>query len=139
METLTRVLKYGTNDFLNFIRNIDYGYMDVKVKIHRISQNDDYSKQGGEPYVFSSPDQVVANNCGWCWDVAELIRLWCQTNNVECKYIFLNIFLMIFIKRILKYLLNGITNGVNVLIIHRQLCLAKIAMINLKLVLMNLY
>ena len=88
METLTRVLKYGTNDFFNFIRNIDYGYMDVKGKIHRISPNDDYSKQGGEPYVFSSPDQVVANNCGWCWDVAELIRLWCQTNNVKWKYIF---------------------------------------------------
>ena len=88
METLTRVLKYGTNDFFNFIRNIDYGYMDVKGKIHRISPNDDYSKQGGDPYVFSSPDQVVANNCGWCWDVAELIRLWCQTNNVEYKYIF---------------------------------------------------
>lgn len=66
METLTRVLKYGTNYFFNFIHNIDYGYMDVKVKIHRISPNDDYSKQGGEPYVFSSPDQVVANNCGWC-------------------------------------------------------------------------
>lgn len=44
METLTRVLKYGTNDFFNFIRNIDYGYMDVKGKIHRISPNDDYSK-----------------------------------------------------------------------------------------------
>ncbi len=88
METLTRVLKYGTNDFFNFIRNIDYGYMDVKGKIHRISPNDDYSKQGGEPYVFFSPDQVVANNCGWCWDVAELIRLWCQTNNEECKYIY---------------------------------------------------
>ncbi len=66
METLTRVLKYGTNYFFNFIHNIDYGYMDVKGKIHRISPNDDYSKQGGEPYVFSSPDQVVANNCGWC-------------------------------------------------------------------------
>ena len=74
--------------FLDSISNIDYGYMDVKGKIHRISPNDDYSKQGGEPYVFSSPDQVVANNCGWCWDVAELIRLWCQTNNVVCKYIF---------------------------------------------------
>lgn len=65
METLTHVLKYGTNDFFNFIRNIDYGYMDVKGKIHRISPNDDYSKQGGESYVFSSPDQVVANNCSW--------------------------------------------------------------------------
>ena len=63
METLTRVLKYGTNDFFNFIRNIDYGYIDVKGKIHRISPNDDCSKQGGEPYVFSSPDQVVANIC----------------------------------------------------------------------------
>ena len=44
METLTRVLKYCTNDFFNFIRNIDYAYMDVKGKIHRISPNDDYSK-----------------------------------------------------------------------------------------------
>ena len=49
--------------FFNFIRNIDYGYMYVKGKIHRISPNDDYSKQGGESYVFSSPDQVVANIC----------------------------------------------------------------------------
>ena len=39
METLTRVLKYGTSDFFNFIRNIDYGYMDVKekfIEFHRM-------------------------------------------------------------------------------------------------------
>ena len=88
METLTRVLNYNADDFFNYIRNIDYGYMDVKGKIHKISPNDDYSKLGGEPYVFSSPDQVVTNNCGWCWDIAELIRLWCETNKVEYKYIF---------------------------------------------------
>ena len=45
METLTRVLNYNADDFFNYIRNIDYGYMDVKGKIHKISPNDDYSKQ----------------------------------------------------------------------------------------------
>ena len=39
METLTRVLNYNADDFFNYIRNIDYGYMDVKGKIHKISPN----------------------------------------------------------------------------------------------------
>ena len=138
METLTRVLNYNADDFFNYIRNIDYGYMDVKGKIHKISPNDDYSKLGGEPYVFSSPDQVVANNCGWCWDITELIRLWCETNKVEYKYIFFEYLSNDFHKTHTKFLLNGITNGANVLIIPRQLCLAKIAIIILKLVLMIL-
>ena len=47
METLTRVLNYNADDFFNYIRNIDYGYMDVKGKIHKIPPNDDYSKLGG--------------------------------------------------------------------------------------------
>ena len=38
METLTRVLNYNADDFFNYIRNIDYGYMDVKEKFIKFHQ-----------------------------------------------------------------------------------------------------
>lgn len=40
-------------------------------------------------YVFSSPEEVVKNNCGWCWDVANLIKAYCDGNHIENKCVFL--------------------------------------------------
>ena len=40
--------------------------MDADGLIHRITPADDYTKLNSSPYRFSSPKQVVENNCGWC-------------------------------------------------------------------------
>ena len=89
MKTLNEVLRLPADEFFGYIRGIDYGYADAAGAVHRISPSDDYAAQGGAPYRFSSPEQVVRNNCGWCREIAELIRLWCKRNDTEYKRVFL--------------------------------------------------
>lgn len=89
MKTLNEVLRLPADEFFGYIRGIDYGYADATGAVHRISPSDDYAAQGGAPYRFSSPGQVVRNNCGWCREIAELIRLWCERNDTEYKRVFL--------------------------------------------------
>lgn len=88
MPSLKEVLRLSANDFFRYIRGINYGYVDVYGVIHHISPADNCADQNSAPYRFSSPEQVVHNNCGWCWDIAELIRLWCEKNNIEYKCVF---------------------------------------------------
>lgn len=89
MKSLNDVLRLPADKFFGYVRGIDYGYMDMEGVVHRISLSDNYADQNGAPYCFSSPEQVVCNNCGWCWEIAELIRLWCERNGIEYKYVFL--------------------------------------------------
>ena len=89
MKSLNAVLRLPADEFFGYVRGIDYGYMDAEGVVHRISPADNCADQSGAPYRFSSPEQVVRNNCGWCWDIAELIRLWCERNNIEYKCVFL--------------------------------------------------
>lgn len=89
MKNINDVLKLNIDSFFKFVHKIDYGYMDADGLIHRITPADDYAKLNSSPYRFSSPKQVVENNCGWCWDVAELIRFYCEKNLLEYKCIFL--------------------------------------------------
>ena len=89
MKSLNAVLRLPADEFFGYIRGIDYGYMDAEGVVHRISPEDNCADQNGAPYRFSSPEQVVRNNCGWCWDIAELIRLWCERNSIEYKCVFL--------------------------------------------------
>ena len=89
MKSLNDVLRLPADEFFGYVRGIDYGYMDAEGVVHRISPADNCADQSGAPYRFSSPEQVVRNNCGWCWDIAELIRLWCERNSIEYKCVFL--------------------------------------------------
>lgn len=89
MKSLDEVLLLSANEFFSYIRGINYGYMDANGVIHHVSPSDNYDDQSGAQYRFSSPEQVVCNNCGWCWDIAELIRLWCERNGIEYKCVFL--------------------------------------------------
>ena len=89
MKSLDDVLLLPANEFFSYVRGINYGYMDANGVIHNLSPADNYGNQNGAPYCFSSPEQVVCNNCGWCWDIAELIRLWCERNCIEYKCVFL--------------------------------------------------
>lgn len=89
MKSLNDVLRLPAEKFFGYVRGIDYGYMDVEGVVHHLSPADNYSDQNGAPYCFSSPEQVVRNNCGWCWEIAELIRFWCEIKGIEYKCVFL--------------------------------------------------
>ena len=89
MKTLNDVLRLPAEEFFEYIHGINYGYVDADGAIHHVSPADNYAYENGAPYRFSSPEQVVYNNCGWCWDIAELIRLWCERSGIEYKYVFL--------------------------------------------------
>ena len=73
------MLLLDIEEFFCYVKSIRYGYQDTERKIHIISLSDNYAdmKERGR-YVFSSPEEVVKNNCGWCWDVAELIACYCE-------------------------------------------------------------
>ena len=89
LKSLNDVLRLSAEEFFGYVRGINYGYMDVEGVVHRISPADNYADQNRASYRFSSPEQVVCNNCGWCWEIAELIRLWCERNGIEYECVFL--------------------------------------------------
>lgn len=90
MKTWKEVLQLNIRAFFEYVRGISYGYRDAEGKIHHLEVSEDYRKErGNSVYAFSSPEQVVAQNCAWCWDVAELIRCWCEFHALPCKSVFM--------------------------------------------------
>ena len=77
-KTLNDVLSLSLSDFLKYIKTVDYGYKDLYGKIH-IGKDFDLAAY---PYTFSSPAEVVSNNCAWCWDICELIRDYCSYHGI---------------------------------------------------------
>ena len=69
MKTWKEVLQLNIRAFFEYVRGISYGYRDAEGKIHHLEVSEDYRKErGNSVYAFSSPEQVVAQNCAWCWD-----------------------------------------------------------------------
>ncbi len=75
---MNRILDLSLADFLSFIKTINYGYTDENGIVHT---GEDYDFVQN-PYSFSSPETVIENNCAWCWDICELIRLYCIKNEI---------------------------------------------------------
>lgn len=82
--TLKKITKFGLSDFFDYIKTINYGCKDKDGKIHINQEN--FSNIA---YSFSSPEEVVKNNCGWCWDIANLIKYYCKEDNIEHKTYFM--------------------------------------------------
>lgn len=59
---------------------IRYGYKDQSGLLHF---QDEESFSVNE-YVLSSCEEVVANKCAWCWEIAELTKLYCRKNSIPC-------------------------------------------------------
>ncbi|MBQ9535405.1 MAG: hypothetical protein IJU78_06150 [Clostridia bacterium] len=72
------VYSLSLSDFLAYLKTVDYGYKDVNGVIHT-GEEFDFEKY---PYAFSSPAEVTANSCAWCWDICELIRDYCRHNGI---------------------------------------------------------
>ncbi len=71
-------------DLFEFAKNIHYGWIDQKKKIHSgVNDANEYSLQ--------SPMELIKNKIGICWDMTELYRCWFSTmTNLKFKtyYIF---------------------------------------------------
>ena len=90
MKNIQDIFCMTPEDFFRYIKTIRYGYRDTEGKVHVMSVGDNYDDTEDKGvYVFSSPEEVVKNNCGWCWDVANLIKVYCDGNHIENKCVFL--------------------------------------------------
>lgn len=82
---LDDILSMDTESFFRYVASIPYGYKDCFGKLHYASDADFTV----ENYSFSSPEEIVKNNCCWCWDLAELVKLYCARHGLACKSYFM--------------------------------------------------
>lgn len=81
MPTFEEIMTLHITAFFRYIETVRYGYQDSSGKLH-FTDDEDFTVQD---YAFSSPEEVVKNNCGWCWDIAELIKVYCARNEITCR------------------------------------------------------
>ena len=82
---LQSILFLDIETFFDYIRTIPYGYQDRRGALHFEGDADFRDHE----YRFSSPEEVVENCCGWCWDVANLIALYCRHHRIGHTTLFL--------------------------------------------------
>lgn len=85
MIRLEDIIALDTESFFNYIKSIPYGYKDHSGKIH-LAEDKDFSVKD---YSFSSPEEIVQNNCAWCWELMELIKVYCAWHELPYKSYFL--------------------------------------------------
>lgn len=79
MTTVNEIMALDIEDFFQYVKCIQYGYQDRFGKLHLASDKD----FAVVDYYFSSPEEIVKNNCCWCWDLAEFIKLYCMRHDME--------------------------------------------------------
>lgn len=67
-----------------YMSDIEYGWMDNNLFGH-IGAEQIFSKN----YVLQSPDQIIENRLGVCWDLVELERLFCENNKLNFETYFI--------------------------------------------------
>ncbi len=65
MEQIDNVM-----DFMNFLEDIEYGWMDIENNIY-VNVDKGFKKK----YVLQKPEEVLANKVGTCYDQVELERM----------------------------------------------------------------
>ena len=82
---LDNIMAMDISSFFRYVKSIQYGYKDCFGRIHLANDEDFIVKN----YSFSSPEEIVKNNCCWCWDLAEFIKLYCARHGYTCKSYFM--------------------------------------------------
>lgn len=85
MATLNEIMSLDIDKFFQYVGNIRYGYKDRSGNLHFADDKDFTVKD----YSFSSPEEIVDNNCCWCWDLAEFIKGYCFRYGIECRSFFM--------------------------------------------------
>lgn len=75
-------------ELYDFMKNrIKYGFIsskDNKVYIRKLLKNDKlYDETIVESYFLQTPNELLTNNCGLCWDQVEFERTWFLNNGYE--------------------------------------------------------
>ena len=76
---LDRILDLNIFDFFSIVQTIRNGYKDTENQYHYEEDYDFYDYE----YQVSSPNEVIDNNCGWCFDISNLIHAYCDYNDLE--------------------------------------------------------
>lgn len=87
MGMLDDTMALDPASFFQFVKAIRYGYRDSGGRLH-FAGEEDFSA-GVYSYSFSSPEEIVKNNCGLCWDLAEFIRAYCLRQGLPCRSYFM--------------------------------------------------
>ena len=75
---------YSEFEIMDFMNDIEYGYVDQKKQIHQ-KIDDKFSEQ----YILQSPKEVIQNKIGVCWDQVELERYYFKNNDWNVKTYFI--------------------------------------------------
>lgn len=74
----------SVNELLEFLQNIDYGYMDMDKNVnHEIDSG--FKKK----YILSSPEDVLKNEVGTCYDIVELERVYFKNLGLKFQTYFM--------------------------------------------------
>jgi len=74
----------NVNDILNALKDIKYGWMDIEKNIYL-----DADKGFKKKYVLSTPDDVINNKVGTCFDIVELERAYFKNLNMKINTYFM--------------------------------------------------
>jgi hypothetical protein len=72
------------NNIIKKLENIEYGWLDKNNKIHK-EINNEFSNN----YILQSPEQVIKNKIGVCWDQVELERYLFKKENINFNTYFI--------------------------------------------------
>ncbi|MDE5539445.1 MAG: hypothetical protein K2J20_03040 [Bacilli bacterium] len=72
MEQVNNVM-----EILNKLSDIEYGWMDIDKNVYKDSE-----KGFKKKYVLSSPEEVITNKVGTCFDIVELERAYFKNLNI---------------------------------------------------------
>ena len=75
-----------SEELLEWMKNITYGYLG-KNKLHTY-QEQDFNDVWYDEYMLSTPQEVIENKIGNCWDQTELERNWFINHNYRVKTIY---------------------------------------------------
>ncbi len=67
--------------------NIEYGYLGKDGNIYK-ADNPEFDDKWFDYYLLESPEEVIKNKIGICWDQVELERKWFEKNKFEYKTYF---------------------------------------------------
>lgn len=75
-------------ELLSFMKeNIDYGYLGKNGKIY-YKEDKEFDSKWYNEYILETPNQVLNNLCGNCFDQVEFEREWFEKHKYEVKTIF---------------------------------------------------
>ena len=76
------------SEFLDYMnKNIEYGYLGKNDKLYKYGDIN-FDVDWYDNYVLQSPNQLLTNKCGNCFDQVELERFWFLKNKYEVKTFF---------------------------------------------------